>query len=115
MAAEIVTVSLDGHVWFTDDVNRLWFFPDGSQYLKYSAHFHVIYDGGFRQNLPLTHMFVVVQEGKLSVKDYWGRTTHRIEVSDHTWYFRDTNCQRRAQWVYAQMKKRAAYRRSGRG
>lgn len=103
MAAEIVTVSLDGFVWAPDDVNRLWFFPDGSDYLKYAPHFHVIYQGGFRQNLPLNRMFVVVQEGKLSVKDYWGRTTHRIEVCDHTWYFRDTNCQRRARWIYAQM------------
>lgn len=118
MAAKIVTVSPkpDYLIWYPENINRLWFFPNGSEYLRYSPHFHAIYHGGFRQNLPLVYMFVVVLEGKLSVKDYWGETTHRIEVSDHTWYFRDTNCQHRAEWTYAQMLPgKAAYARSGRG
>lgn len=117
MAAKIAVVTPEvPFIWEPEGVQRLWFFPEGSEYLRYSPHFHAIYDSGFRSNLPLTHMFVVVMDGKLSVKDYWGRTTHRIEVSDHTWYFRNTNCQRRARWAYAlTIPGRRAYQRSGRG
>jgi hypothetical protein len=102
MAAKIASVDFDGFIWETD-VQRLWFFPDGSEYLQYAPHFHAIHFGGFRQNLPLTHMFVVVFEGKLSVKSYAGHTFKKIEVSDHMWYTAGTNCERRCRWAYAQM------------
>lgn len=85
MAAKIVTVS-PGLVWTPPEPARLWFFPDGSQYLKYAPHFHMIQPGGFRQNLPLSHMFVVILEGKLSIKDYYGRTFQRIVIRDQVWY-----------------------------
>jgi hypothetical protein len=90
MAAEITTVSRD-LIWSPQDVQRLWFFPDGSRYLRYSSHFHMIFKSGFRQNLPLMHwtnpLFVVVYNGKLSVKNFWGTTIHKIEVIDQVWYY----------------------------
>jgi hypothetical protein len=93
MAAKIVTVSRHGEtplIWDPGPLERLWFFPDGSEYLRYSAHFHAVHRGGFRQNLPLCHMFVVVLEGKLSVKNYWGTTFSKIEVRDQIWFTRGT-------------------------
>lgn len=109
MAARIVTVTPDS-IWEPEDVERLWFFYNGSQYLRYSPHFHVIYRSGFRQNFPLTHMFVVVMEGKLSVKDYYGGTVERIVVRDQVWYFRER--QSLAQRVYAMtVPGHAAYNR----
>lgn len=87
MAARVVTVSPD-MIWEPPDIQRLWFFPDGSEYLKYSPHFHIIYQSGFRQNMPLCYMFFIVLEGKLSIKDYWGRTTRKIEVWDQVWFTR---------------------------
>lgn len=87
MAAKIVIVSRE-MVTFAEEAERLWFFPDGSEYLKYSPHFHLIKRGGFRQNLPLSYMFIVVLEGKLSVKAFDGFTTHKIEVRDQVWYMR---------------------------
>jgi hypothetical protein len=114
MAAKVVTVT-PGLVWEIPEVERLWFFPEGSEYLRYSPHFHVITRGGFRQNFPLTHMFVVVIDGKLSVKNFYGGTMQRITVSDHVWYVRGTDCQRRAKRVYAMtIPGREAYVRSGR-
>lgn len=98
MAAELVTVS-PGLVWAPPEVERLWFFPDGSEYLRYAPHFHLIHKGGFRMNLPLTRMFVVVINGKLSIKDYYGETEEKIEVREHVWFTRGT--QSRAQGVYA--------------
>jgi hypothetical protein len=59
MSAQITTITQD-LVWAPGDVERLWFFPDGSEHLRYSPHFHIITKSGFRQNFPLTHMFVVV-------------------------------------------------------
>lgn len=117
MAAKIAIVTPEvPFIWYPENVERLWFFPDGSEYLRYSPHFHVIYRGGFRQNLPLTHMFVVVFDGKLSVKDYWGRTITRITVSDHVWYVRGTDCQSPASKSYAMtIPGQRAYQRSGRG
>lgn len=112
MAAKITIVSSD-LVWRPEPVERLWFFPDGSQYLRYSPHFHAIWSGGFRQNFPLTHMFVVIHEGKLSVKNYTGYTYERIHVRDQVWFVRGTI--RKAQGVYAQLLPgRKAYARSGR-
>lgn len=89
MSAKIVTVS-PGLIWAPPEVERLWFFPDGSQYLRYSPHFHMIAKGGFRQNFPLTTCFVVVLEGKLSVKDFYGKTFQKITVEDQVWFKRGT-------------------------
>lgn len=115
MAATVMTVS-SGLVLGPGRVQRLLFFPSGSEYLKYSPHFHTIQRGGFRTNFPLSHGFFIILDGKLSVKDYWGVTTHRIEVKDQVWYFRDTNCQWLARWIYAQMLPGwVAYERSRRG
>lgn len=100
MAARVTTVSPD-LIWTPEGINRLWFFPEGSQYLKYSPHFHMIFNGGFRQNMPLCYMFIIVLEGKLSVKNYWGQTTERIEVMDEVWYVRGTD--RWARRAYAKM------------
>lgn len=117
MAAKIAVVTPEvPFIWKPEGIERLWFFPDASEYLRYSPHFHVIHTGGFRQNLPLTHMFVAVIDGELSIKDYEGYTIERITVSDHTWYIRGTDCQRRAQWAYAMaIPGRRAYKRSGCG
>lgn len=82
MAAKIVTVS-PNLIWEPEELQRLWFFPDGSEYLQYAPHFHAIYPNGFRTNLPLNHMFVIVMEGKFSIKDYYGQTV-RIRVE--TWH-----------------------------
>jgi hypothetical protein len=87
MSAKIVTVSQD-LIWSPEDVQQLWFFPDGSQYLQYSPHFHAIFTNGFRQSFPLMYSFVVVLEGKLSVKEYWGKTQYRINVKDQVWFDR---------------------------
>lgn len=100
MAAKIVTVSPDV-IWEPVGVQRLWFFPDGSEYLRYAPHFHLIYDGGFRQNMPLVYMFFVIMEGKLSIKSYWGNTNERIDVRDQVWFYRGTN--RLAKRAYAMM------------
>jgi hypothetical protein len=89
VAAEILTITPD-LVWSPPDVQRLWFFPHGSQYLRYSPHFHMIARGGFRQNFPLNHMFILVLGGKLSVKDHHGFTVQRIDVRDQVWYVRGT-------------------------
>jgi hypothetical protein len=102
MSARITTITQD-LIWEPPDVERLWFFPDGSEHLRYSPHFHIITKSGFRQNFPLTHMFVVVFDGKLSVKDYYGKTNVRINVRDQVWYFRDSD--RRAKHVYASVWK----------
>lgn len=87
MAAQIVIVER-GRVLGMTAVERLWFFPDGSEYLRYSPHFHVIHIGGLRTNFPLCYGFVVVLDGKLSVKDYLGKTITKIEVRDQVWYHR---------------------------
>lgn len=100
MAARVTTVSPD-LIWSPEGIERLWFFPEGSEYLKYSPHFHMIFKGGFRQNMPLCYMFIIVLEGKLSLKDYWGKTTSRIEVRDQVWYHRGTKS--RAPWAYRKM------------
>jgi hypothetical protein len=99
MAARITTVTQE-LIWSPEDLERLWFFPDGSEYLRYSPHFHAIWPGGFRQNFPMTHMFVIVHEGKVSVKDYYGNTSCRIEVHDQVWCYRGTR-RRPAKHVYA--------------
>lgn len=75
-------------VYQPENVERLWFFPDGSEYLRYSPHFHMIYSGGFRTNFPLVYGFVVVLEGKLSIKDYAGFTQRKIDVRDQVWFVR---------------------------
>lgn len=116
MSAQIVTVSPD-LIWAPEGVQRLWFFPDGSEHLRYSPHFHMIFESGFRQNLPLQHWasptFVVVMDGKLSVKNFYGRTLKRILVKDQVWFDRGSG--RRAQGVYAMMVPgKKAYARSGR-
>lgn len=90
MAAQITIVE-GGRILGMNSVERLWFFPDGSEYLRYSPHFHTIYRGGFRTNFPLTHGFVVVLEGKLSVKDFFGETIKRVEVRDQIWYSSGTS------------------------
>lgn len=90
MAAKIIIVSPPEFMWATDEVERLWFFPDGSEYLRYAPHFHLIYSNGFRQNLPLVYGFVVVLEGKLSVKDFYGNTFKKIDVRDQVWFVRGT-------------------------
>lgn len=89
MAANILTAT-SSFVWVPMTLSRLWFFPDGSEYLHYSSHFHLIYPSGFRQNLPLCDMFVIVLSGKLSIKDYYGETTHKVSVCDQVWYMRGT-------------------------
>lgn len=100
MAARVAVVE-GGRVYQTTSVERLWFFPNCSEYLRYSPHFHVIARGGFRQNLPLSHMFVVVFEGKLSIKNYWGETQRKIHVQDQVWFYRGTS--QRAQGDYAKL------------
>lgn len=100
MAAIIVSVSPD-LIWEPQNVERLWFFPDGSQYLKYSPHFHMIFSGGFRQNLPLIYSFVVVIEGKLSIKNYCGDTTQKINVRDQIWYYRGSLHRARREYAMA--------------
>jgi len=100
MAAKILSISR-GLILSMPDIERLWFFPDGSEYLKYSPHFHVIHPGGFRQNLPLSYSFVVVLEGKLSVKAFDGFTTHKIEVRDQVWFMRGQ--ENRAPKLYAKI------------
>jgi hypothetical protein len=87
MAANIVIVE-GGRVYEQTQVERLWFFPDCSEYLRYSPHFHMVYSGGFRTNFPLTHGFVIVMTGKLSIKDFNGYTTRKIVVRDQVWYNR---------------------------
>lgn len=91
MSAQIVIVDRR-RIWSPGSVQRLWFFPEGSQYLRYAPHFHFILEDGFRQNLPLSlllsSMFVIVLEGKLSIKDFLGNTTHKVEVRDQVWYMR---------------------------
>jgi hypothetical protein len=91
MAAKIVVISKK-FVWEPIDVERLWFLPNGSEFLRYSPHWHLWFKGGFRQNVPMTYygnaMFVVVMEGRFSIKNYYGGTVHKIEVEDHTWYDR---------------------------
>lgn len=104
MAAKIISVDQD-LIWKPEDIERLWFFPNGSEHLKYSAHFHLWYKSGFRQNLPLCHTFIVVLEGKLSVKNYYGGTEHRIDVWNQIWRFRGTDML--ALYVYAQMVERS--------
>jgi hypothetical protein len=89
VSAKIVVVGPYG-VLSELEPERLWFFPDASDYLRYSPHYHLIMPGGFRQNLPLVYNFVAVMEGKLSVKDYWGQTINRISVRDQVWYLRGT-------------------------
>lgn len=97
MAARIITVSSD-LIWDPGEVERLWFLPHGSEFLKYSPHFHLVFPGGFRQNIPLTTAFVIVMEGKVSIKDYWQNTFERIDVKDQVWYSRSTK--RRAPQTY---------------
>lgn len=99
MSAKIITVDAHG-VQFPMEPERLWFFPDASDHLRYSPHYHVIMPGGFRQNLPLVYGFVVVLEGKLSVKDYWGQTINRIDVRDQVWFLRGQS--QRTPNLYAQ-------------
>jgi hypothetical protein len=102
MAAKIKVISPDlspSWIWDPGPVERLWFFPSGSEYLRYAPHFHVIHQGGLRQNLPLSHMFVVVYEGKLSVKNYSGETYIRIDVRNQIWFIRGSMV--RAQEAYA--------------
>lgn len=100
MSAKIVTVSREvPFIWDPGELERLWFFPDGSEYLRYSPHFHAIHRGGFRQNFPLIHMFVVVLAGKLSIKDYSGFTVRKIEVRDQVWFVKGSDV--RAQGDYA--------------
>lgn len=101
MAATFITVSYSGLIINPQEVQRLWFFPDGSEYLRYSPHFHMIETDGFRQNLPLVYTFVIVLNGYLSVKDYWGETVGRIDVREQVWYERGTY--RRVPRVYDQM------------
>jgi hypothetical protein len=111
VAAKIVAVTPD-LIWPVEPL-RLWFFPDASEWLRYSPHFHIIMPSGFRQNLPLTRMFVAVMEGKLSIKNYLGETYQRIEVRDQIWFVRGSDV--RAQQAYAQIVPgKAAYERSGR-
>lgn len=111
MAAKIITVTPD-LIWPVEP-RRLWFFPDGSEFLRYSPHFHMIMPGGFRQNLPLTRMFIVVMEGKLSVKNSLGETYTKIEVRDQIWFVRGSEV--RAEQTYAQIVPgKKAYVRSGR-
>jgi hypothetical protein len=100
MSATIATVTmgLPNLPVMSEEVQRLWFFPNGSEHLR-RPHFHAIYESGFRQNLPLSVMFTLVYNGKLSVKDYWGKTNQRIEVINQIWYVR--GAQRRAQGAYA--------------
>lgn len=112
MATRITSVSPD-LIWTLRDIQRLWFFPNGSKYLRYSPHFHMIFFGGFRQNFPLIYSFVVVHEGKLSVKNYEQETVEKIDVRDGVWFYRGSL--RRAEDVYAMTLPGAeAYRRSGR-
>ena len=112
MAARITTVTPD-LIWSPEDVQHLWFFPNGSAYLRYSPHFHMICRGGFRQNLTLTHMFVVVYEGKFSVKSFDGLTYQRIEVRDQIWFLRGSQIQAHA--IYSMLLPgKEAYARSGR-
>lgn len=92
MSAKIVTVS-ENLVWSPPEVERLWFFPFGSEYLRYSPHFHMIERGGFRKNIPLCYSFVIVLWGKLSVKDFRGNTTDKIDVCDQVWFYRGTEQQ----------------------
>lgn len=100
MSAKIVTVS-PGHLLIPEEPQRLWFFPDGSALLRYAPHFHMIMGSGLRQNLPLSHMFVVVLEGKVSIKNFYGRTIERIDVRDQVWFYRGRS--KAAQDVYAQL------------
>lgn len=111
MAARIITVS-QGKVWWPEDVERCWFFPHGSEFLRYAPHFHVIHGGGFRQNLPLNHMFVVVMDGKVSIKDYWGKTFERIDVLDQVWHSRSTK--RKAPQTYRKTLFQGVHRRDQR-
>lgn len=106
MSAKIVSISR-GLILDMPEIERLWFFPDGSEYLRYSPHFHVIHPGGFRQNLPLCAMFVIVLEGKLSVKAFDGFTTHKIEVRDQVWYMRGQD--NRVPNIYAKTVQRMRY------
>lgn len=109
MAARVLTVNPD-LIWEPPHIQRLWFFPDGSEYLQYSPHFHIVYEGGFRQNMPLCYMFIVVLEGKLSIKSYSGKTIERIDVRGQMWYCRGT--ERPAKQTYAMMlPAKAAYTR----
>lgn len=99
MSAKIVTVS-PSLIWHPNELQRLWFFPKGSRFLRY-PHYHAIFPGGFRQNLPLWPMFVVILDGKLSIKNFDGKTVRRIDVRDQVWYHRGTN--QTAQMIYVQM------------
>jgi hypothetical protein len=106
MAAKVVTVS-HGLIWEPEELQRLWFFPDGSEYLRYAPHFHLIYQGGFRQNLPLIYSFVIVMEGKLSIKNYYGTTEQKIVVRDEVWFY--PGVWNRATGEYAKMLRKGAY------
>lgn len=101
MSATLQTVNYSGRALSPNEVERLWFFPYASEYLRYSPHFHMIHASGFRQNLPLLYMFVIVLEGKLSVKDHWGNTLQKLEVRDQVWFERGT--QRRVPKIYDMM------------
>lgn len=105
MAAKIISVS-PGFIWTPPAPERLWFFPDGSEYLKYSPHFHLIHKGGFRMNLPLSDVFIVVLEGKLSVKGYHGHTMERITVVDQVWYKRGTRSEATEIYRWSTLKRR---------
>lgn len=111
MAARIVSVSPD-LIW-PIEVRYLAFFPNASEYLRYSAHWHVQHTSGMRQNLPLDYGFIVVLEGKFDIKKYNGRTVHRIHVaSDQIWRLRET--QQPVPKLYAMcVGGREAYERSG--
>lgn len=112
MAAQIVTVTPQ-MIWTPERLERLWFFPNGSEYLRYAPHFHAVYPSGFRTNLPLNYMFVVVLEGKLSVKNFYGETTCRIEIRDQVWYTRGTN-HKNPRFYAMTLPGKEAYARSGR-
>jgi hypothetical protein len=96
MAAEFDVIS-PGNIWTPEPVQRLWFFPEGSIHLRYSAHWHLWWEGGIRQNIPLlwwgNPTFVVVKQGKFSLKDYFGSTLLKVDVRDQIWHDR-TNLNR---------------------
>jgi hypothetical protein len=101
MSARVQTVSYSGLIIGPEQVERLWFFPYGSEYLRYSPHFHMIEASGFRYNVPLMYTFVIVLEGKLSLKNHWGTTMQKLEVRDQVWFERGS--QRRVPRIYDMM------------
>lgn len=110
MAARIVSVS-PGLIWPVE-AHYLAFFPNGSEYLRYSPHWHVVHLSGMRQNLPLVYGFVVVLEGKFDIKNFSGTTGYRIHVRDQVWRLRET--QKSVPELYAMtVPGREAYERSG--